>query len=999
MYRIQHIMTLAIFGVLTVSRIAGAQTCTAFWDTAIGQGGSPGGLSSSVYAIAEYDDGNQTQIYVGGDFPTAGGVSIGHGIARWDGTGWSDVDGGMSGDVFALTVFDDGNGPALYAGGLFGAAGGVTAKRVARWDGTSWSAVGNGVNNEIHCFVEYDDGSGPALYAGGEFSTDGSNSQTLNNVAKWDGTAWVPLGSGVQQLNSGCCPSVDAMAVYDDGSGPALYVGGNFDTAGGASIGYGIARWDGAQWSSVGSGVIGGRPRALLTHNDGSGKALYVGGWPNGSINAISRWNGASWTSVGNAADLQITGGCCASVYSLASRDGLYVGGHFSTAAGTQVNNLARWDGTQWSAVGNGVSGCSGAGCSSAVWALATSHAVSDVGPALYAGGTFTSADGVGGVNRIAAWTRNIYGGDDTDGDALFDFWEYCGGIDINEDGLQDLNLQGLNADPLHKDIFLECDTMFQHGIDMATVFQQLVTAFNNAPVSNPDGVDGIDLYVQTSGIDHFTHDTATNGWDAFDTLKDLYFGQTNARMDGNWPNIRKARLQVFRYGLAVHQYYKQTGTDQNPIWETRGGTSEIGGNDFIVSLGADFMNVTPNGHHVGTANEQAGLIMHELGHTLGLAHGGNDNVNYKPNYRSVMSYTWALPAAWGSWKPDYSNRQQNSLNEANLNETTTMDGDANDIVVFASPSANYATSAANAVVDWNQDGDTNDTSVAVNLNEFSGNSSTANETLVGHDDWANLQYDFRDSGDFLDYRHDNVPQDELTPEAIAGLRGGTPDCPVARDDDGDMETAASIDYNDDSMEKIVDLDTAPADITTARLWLYGQPYNYPDQVFQPREDYRIRVNDVAAQEIVFDVGAVFNEQTEIYQWIQFDVPVDWLVEGFNNFFIYAVKPFGAWDHNNLRVAVDTDTDVDGSWWCGNGVIGCNDPTLRDGELMVFLEYCPSAPPCPADLDGDGAVGIVDFLDLLAQWGTNPGGPPDLDGDGNVGITDFLELLASWGPC
>lgn len=59
---------------------------------------------------------------------------------------------------------------------------------------------------------------------------------------------------------------------------------------------------------------------------------------------------------------------------------------------------------------------------------------------------------------------------------------------------------------------------------------------------------------------------------------------------------------------------------------------------------------------------------------------------------------------------------------------------------------------------------------------------------------------------------------------------------------------------------------------------------------------------------------------------------------------------------------------------------------------------CPALDPCPWDLDG-GGVGITDFLSLLAQWGTDPGGPPDFDGDGNVGITDFLELLANWGPC
>ena len=54
---------------------------------------------------------------------------------------------------------------------------------------------------------------------------------------------------------------------------------------------------------------------------------------------------------------------------------------------------------------------------------------------------------------------------------------------------------------------------------------------------------------------------------------------------------------------------------------------------------------------------------------------------------------------------------------------------------------------------------------------------------------------------------------------------------------------------------------------------------------------------------------------------------------------------------------------------------------------------------CPWDLDGDEDVGITDFLDLLAQWGTDPAGPPDFDSDGTVGINDFLELLGNWGAC
>jgi hypothetical protein len=69
------------------------------------------------------------------------------------------------------------------------------------------------------------------------------------------------------------------------------------------------------------------------------------------------------------------------------------------------------------------------------------------------------------------------------------------------------------------------------------------------------------------------------------------------------------------------------------------------------------------------------------------------------------------------------------------------------------------------------------------------------------------------------------------------------------------------------------------------------------------------------------------------------------------------------------------------------------------GNVSVLLNRTCAATSCPWDLGGDGVVGITDFLDLLAQWGANPGGPPDFNGDGVVGIGDFLELLANWGTC
>jgi len=71
---------------------------------------------------------------------------------------------------------------------------------------------------------------------------------------------------------------------------------------------------------------------------------------------------------------------------------------------------------------------------------------------------------------------------------------------------------------------------------------------------------------------------------------------------------------------------------------------------------------------------------------------------------------------------------------------------------------------------------------------------------------------------------------------------------------------------------------------------------------------------------------------------------------------------------------------------------------IYDGLGDGMPDQC-QAVPCPWDLGADGTVGINDFLELLAAWGTDPGGPPDFDGDQDVGINDFLELLANWGDC
>jgi hypothetical protein len=78
----------------------------------------------------------------------------------------------MEGSVWALAIFDDGDGPALYAGGSFVIASGNSTNRIAKWDGTNWLPLGTGVSSStlavaVGALSSYDGGNGPELYAGG----------------------------------------------------------------------------------------------------------------------------------------------------------------------------------------------------------------------------------------------------------------------------------------------------------------------------------------------------------------------------------------------------------------------------------------------------------------------------------------------------------------------------------------------------------------------------------------------------------------------------------------------------------------------------------------------------------------------------------------------------------------------------------------------------------------------------------------------------------------
>jgi len=210
----------------------------------------------------------------------------------------------------------------------------------------------------VRALAVYDpDGTGPlppALYAGGDFYGNGTIN-SLNRVARWDGTAWQPLGTTTTNGTGG---SVYALASFDpDGPGPALprlVVGGQFNSVGQNISAYGIATWNGTTWASIPGSPTGSFYTLAVVDDDGDGPglpALYAAGSVSGTVGAppsftrgIARWNGSTWTALSSGLNV-IT-------YALAGYDddgpgprtpSLFAAGRLSLAGGHSSERIARW--------------------------------------------------------------------------------------------------------------------------------------------------------------------------------------------------------------------------------------------------------------------------------------------------------------------------------------------------------------------------------------------------------------------------------------------------------------------------------------------------------------------------------------------------------------------------------------------------------------------------------------------------------------------------------
>jgi hypothetical protein len=366
-------------------------------------------------------------------------------------------------------------------------------------------------------------------------------------------------------------------------------------------------------------------------------------------------------------------------------------------------------------------------------------------------------------------------GTSDNDGDGLCDTWETAG-IDSNSDTLVDLQLYDVNGDGTiqpsehaainHKDIYLEIDYMAQHQPDPAAI-NDVIAAFANGDVTNPDGTSGIRLHVQVNEEavahnDNLAFEPCTNaapaGTPDYDVVKSTHFGTAGERAAG--ASVTNAKRSAFRYALFVHNLLGLGSTS---------GCSELPGNDSVVSLGGW---TTVGGHPVGTRDQQAGTLMHEFGHALGLHHGGGNDDNCKPNYLSVMSYSRQISGMPIPNRPlDYSRSALPTLTESNLNESAGIGGAAGDQTAFGPPTTQVV--GAGGPIDWNRNGVSTNTGVAADINNLGPSSGCggAGTVLTGNDDWANLRYDFQNTTDFADGVHLTTQEvDEVTREEAQQL-------------------------------------------------------------------------------------------------------------------------------------------------------------------------------------------------------------------------------------
>lgn len=299
---------------------------------------------------------------------------------------WAKLGTGLNASPFVMAIGPDN---CLYVGGEFSTANGVTVNNIAKWNGTTFVGLGSGpgLNGAVKGMVF--DAAGN-LYVCGVF-TDvyGGAGGNYNRIIKWTGAAWVAADAG-----NGLDDVALTLALGKDGK---IYCAGDFHTADGVTVNH-IAYWDGAAWNAMGGGTkgTGARVNALAVLPNGdlvAGGEFTTAGGP--TANRVARWDGSSWSALGGGINNN-------SVFTLMSLPNghIYAGGSFD--GGTPGNYISLWNGTFWQGLPAQVN--------SWVYELRA-----DPDGNIWAFGSFTQAGDLDTGDRIAIWNGSNWSLADVD--------------------------------------------------------------------------------------------------------------------------------------------------------------------------------------------------------------------------------------------------------------------------------------------------------------------------------------------------------------------------------------------------------------------------------------------------------------------------------------------------------------------------------------------------------------------------------------------------------
>jgi hypothetical protein len=337
----------------------------------------------------------------------------------------------------------------------------------------------------------------------------------------------------------------------------------------------------------------------------------------------------------------------------------------------------------------------------------------------------------------------------DSDGDGVPDSAKVPGGT------YGGLDLYAMGARLGRRDLFMEIDYMksADPGITpRREALQKLVDAF---------GEHNIAVHIDTGKLYSATFDPLQfnlGGGNSIDFASCIELVAASA--DTSWGctsfYVFKSRNFDVRRKFLFH--YAVFASSLNPDGSAgSSGVAELYGSDLIVSLGNYGLTTFPGIGLNLLVNLQASTLMHELGHNMGLHHGGNEDMNYKPNHYSVMNYMYQFAGL--SETPDsiyaaeryylannlkgktYCNLTENSPCSSNFkisySNGSSIDLDESQLL----ESANIGRgSAPGAYADWNDDGMLTVSGFARNITQQNGTDMT---TLRDFDEWSNLVFAF----------------------------------------------------------------------------------------------------------------------------------------------------------------------------------------------------------------------------------------------------------------